>query len=118
VRYTPSWVWRKAAWVSGLCVGGRQMKKRRRVDLESIYRDNPKLIAEHLNAALARRDRSAVVKAIGEMIRAQGGSRFSRKSRLERASIYRSFSGKMSPRLDRALDALSALDVKLVVKAK
>ena len=91
------------------------MKKRRRVDLESIYRDNPKLIAEHLNAALARRDSSALVRAIGEMIRAQGG--FSQKSRLRRESLYRSFSGKMSPRFDRALDALSALDVKLVIKA-
>jgi probable addiction module antidote protein len=93
------------------------MRKKRRIDPDNIYRDNPKLIAEHLNAALSRRDRSAIVRAIGEMIRAQGGSRFSRKSRLGRESLYRSFSGKMSPRLDRALDALSALDVKLVVKA-
>jgi probable addiction module antidote protein len=93
------------------------MKKKRRGDPDNIYRDNPELIAEHLNAALAQHDRSVVVKAIGEMIRAQGSSRFSRKSRLERASLYRSFSGKMSPRLDRALDALSALGVTLVVKA-
>ena len=93
------------------------MKMARRLDPYDIYRDNPKLIAEYLNAALARRDSSALVRAIGEMIRAQGGSRFSQKSRLRRESLYRSFSGKMSPRLDRALDALSALDVKLVVKA-
>jgi probable addiction module antidote protein len=77
--------------------------------LRPFFRDNPKLIAEYFNAALAQSDRSAFIRAIGEMIRAQGGSRFSQKSRLRRESLYQSFSGKMSSRLERALDALSAL---------
>ena len=89
----------------------------RRFDPDNIFRDNPQLVAKYLNAALARRNNSALVRAIGEMIRAQGGSRFSQKSRLRRETLYRSFSGKMSPRLDRVLDVLSALDVKLVVQA-
>jgi probable addiction module antidote protein len=95
-----------------------QMKMARRVNPDNIFRDNPQLIAKHLNAALARRNSSALVRAIGEMIRAQGGSRFSQKSKLRRETLYRSFSGKRSPRLDLVLDVLSALDVKLMVQAK
>ena len=98
-------------------MAGMTMKRTHRVTPDDIYRDDPKLISEYLNAALAQHDSSAFVRAIGDMIRAQGGSRFSRKSGLGRESLYRSFSGRRSPRLDRALDALSALDVKLVVKA-
>ena len=60
----------------------------------------------------------AFLHAVGEMVHAQGFSSFAKKSGLRRESLYRSFSGKMSPRFDRVLEALSALDVSLVVKAK
>jgi probable addiction module antidote protein len=84
---------------------------------EIKYRRAPDKIAEHLNAALASEDVEAFLQALGEMIRAQGVSKFAEKSGLRRETLYRSFSGKTFPRFDRVVEALSALDVKLVVKA-
>ena len=92
------------------------MRKGRSV-AEIKYRRNPEQIAKHLNAALATGDVGAFLHAVGEMIHAEGFSKFAKKSGLGRESLYRSFSGKMSPRFDRVLEALSALDVSLVVKA-
>jgi probable addiction module antidote protein len=43
------------------------------------YRDNPRGIAKYLNAALTTGDASIITKAIGDMVRAQGPSRFSAK---------------------------------------
>jgi DNA-binding phage protein len=43
------------------------------------YRDNPKMIAKYLNNALASGDVALITKAIGDMVWAQGPSRFSRK---------------------------------------
>ena len=94
------------------------MRRARFSDSEPLFRDNPELIARHLNAALATGKAPVIVKAIGEMIRAQGSSAIARKSRLGRESLYRSFSGKMSPSFDRVFEVLLALDVKLVVKSK
>jgi probable addiction module antidote protein len=68
-------------------------------------------------SALATEDVEAFLQALGEMIHAQGVSKFAEKSGLRRETLYRSFSGKQFPRFDRVVDALSALDVKLVVKA-
>jgi probable addiction module antidote protein len=59
---------------------------------------------------------AVVVRAIGDMIRAQGSSGFSKKTKLGRASLYRSFSGRMSPGFERVIEVLLALDVKLVAK--
>ncbi|WP_035718057.1 hypothetical protein [Bradyrhizobium japonicum] len=52
------------------------------------YRDSR--IAKYLNDALMTEDTAVIVKAIGDMIRAQGSSSFSRKSSLRRESLYRS----------------------------
>jgi probable addiction module antidote protein len=40
------------------------------------YRDNPKMIAKYLNEALATEDAVLINKAIGNMVRAQGMSKF------------------------------------------
>lgn len=82
------------------------------------YRDDPKRIAKYLNDALETKKTTIVVKAIGDMIRAQGSSGFSRKSNLDRASLYRSFSGRMSPGLDRVMEVLQTLNVVLVVRPR
>ena len=58
----------------------------------------------------------AVVEAIGDMIRAQGSSGISRKTNLDRASLYRSFSGQMSPGFERVAEVLLAMDVELVAR--
>jgi probable addiction module antidote protein len=92
------------------------MPRARPLNDENKYRGNPKLIAKYLNDALATEDTAAIIRAIGDMIRAQGSSGFSKKTKLDRASLYRSFSGRMSPGFERVIEVLLALDVKLVAK--
>jgi len=80
------------------------------------YRDNPKMIAKCLNNALAMGDAVLITKAIGDMVRAQGMTRFSQKVGLRRDGLYRSFRGKISPAFDTVLSVMLALDVQIVVK--
>jgi probable addiction module antidote protein len=80
------------------------------------YRDAPKMIAKYLNLALATGDAVLVTKAIGEMVRAQGMTRFSQKVGLRRDGLYRSFRGEISPAFDTVLSVMLALDVQIVVK--
>ena len=49
------------------------------------YRDNPKMIAKYLNDALATEDAGLITKAIGDMVQAQGMSRFSQKVGLRKS---------------------------------
>ena len=80
------------------------------------YRDNPRAIAKYLNDALSTGDPVLIKKAIGDMVRAQGVTRFSQKVGLSREGLYRSFSGETSPALDRVMNVLMALDIKLTAK--
>jgi probable addiction module antidote protein len=80
------------------------------------YRDDPKMIAKYLNLALATGDAVLVTKAIGDMVRAQGMTRFSQKVGLRRDGLYRSFRGEISPAFDTVLSVMLALDVQIVVK--
>jgi probable addiction module antidote protein len=80
------------------------------------YRGNPKMIAKYLNDALATDNAGLIAKAIGDMVRAQGASRFSRKVELRRESLYRSFGGQMGPGFDTVIKVLVALDIRLLAK--
>jgi len=80
------------------------------------YRDNPKKIAKYLNDALATGDAALITKAIGDMVRAQGMSRFSQKVGVRRESLYRSFRGNMGPGFDAVIKVLLALHIRLVAK--
>ena len=80
------------------------------------YRDNPKMIAKYLNDALATDDAALITKAIGDMLRAQGMSKFSQKVGLRRGGLYRSFRGEMSPGFDTVVKVLVGLDLQISVK--
>jgi probable addiction module antidote protein len=82
------------------------------------YRDDPRAIAKYLNDALSNGDPVVITKAIGDMVRAQGGTSFSQKSGMERTSLYRSFGGKAKPTFETVLNALIGLDIQFLVKAK
>ena len=82
------------------------------------YRDKPRAIAAYLNDALSTGDLALITMAIGDMVRAQGMSRFSQRSGMERTNLYKSFRGKANPRVETVLKVLIALDVQLMVKAK
>jgi DNA-binding phage protein len=51
--------------------------------------DNPKAIAKYLNDALAAGDSVLITKAIGDMVRAQGVTRISRRAHIRTA--FRTF---------------------------
>jgi probable addiction module antidote protein len=74
------------------------------------------LIASFLNDALATDDTVAFVKAIGDLLRVQGMTNVSRKTGLDRSTLYVSFKGSMMPNIDRVIRALAALDVEIVVR--
>lgn len=80
------------------------------------YRDNPKLIAHYLNAALATKDADVITKAIGDMLRAQGMSRISKIVGLRREGLYRSFKGETGPGFDSVMKVLLALNIQIVAK--
>jgi probable addiction module antidote protein len=79
-------------------------------------RDQLKLIASVLNGALARGDTVAFVKAIGDLIRAQGMTEVSQKTGLNRSALYISFRGDKMPNIDRTIRTLAALELEVVVR--
>jgi probable addiction module antidote protein len=80
------------------------------------YRDDPKAIADYLNVALSTEDPFLITRAIGNMVRAQGMTRFSRKAAMRRDSLIRTFTSEASPAFDTVVKLLIALDVQLVAK--
>jgi probable addiction module antidote protein len=82
------------------------------------YRDDPRAIAEYLNDALSTGDSVVIAKAIGDMVRAQGVTRFSQKAGMRRDNLYRTFNGETNPALDRVIDVLLALDIQLKANPK
>jgi probable addiction module antidote protein len=81
------------------------------------YRDNPRMIAKYLNEALATEDAVLVKIAIGNIVRAQGMSEFSRKVGLRRDSLHRAFRGAITPGFDTVFKVLLALDLQIIVQA-
>jgi probable addiction module antidote protein len=80
------------------------------------YQDDPKMIAKYLNHALATGDAVLITKAIGDMVRAQGMTRFSQKAGLRRDGLYRTFRGEISPAFATVIELLIALGVQLEAK--
>src|SRR5260370_34770225 len=82
------------------------------------YRDDPCAIAKYLNDALSTGDPVLITKAIGDMVRAQGVTRFSQKAGMRRDNLYRSFKGELSPPFDRVINVLIALDIELIARPR
>lgn len=93
-------------------------KKRARVrSFDQKYRDDPRMIAEYLNAALATGKAALFIKAIGSVMRARGMGEFSSIG-VSREGLYRSFAGNMSPRFKTVLDVLLVLDIEMIAKRR
>jgi probable addiction module antidote protein len=78
--------------------------------------DNPRAIAKYLNHALATGDSVLMTKAIGDMVRAQGVTRVSRRAHMRRDNLYRAFKRELKPAFDKVIKVLIALDIQLVAK--
>ena len=74
------------------------------------------MIADFLNDVLATGDTVTFVKAIGDVTRAQGMTKVSRETGLNRATLYISFGGTMMPNIDRVIRTLAALRLEIVVR--
>ena len=90
--------------------------RRARVSDAAKYCDDPRAVAKYLNAALSTQDPFLITRAIGNMVRAQGVTRFSRKVGMRRDILYRMFSGEVSPAFDTVMKLLIALDIDLTAK--
>jgi probable addiction module antidote protein len=92
------------------------MTRKRRGLNAADYRGKPKMIAKLLNDALSTGDTSAFVTAIGNVTRAQGMTKVSQQTGLERRSLYKSFGGDVMPQFDTVIRTLAALQLEIVVR--
>jgi probable addiction module antidote protein len=80
------------------------------------------MLAKLLNESLAADDTIAFVRAIGDLIRAQGMTEVSEKTGLNRSALYISFGGnrrrgiRSMPNIDRVIRTLAALQLEIVVR--
>jgi len=65
-----------------------------RIAFEAKYREKPREIAKYLNDAMATDDAVLFMKAIGDMVRAQGVTRFSEKAEMRRDIFIDRLAGK------------------------
>lgn len=78
-------------------------------------RDQSRTVAR-LNDALASGKTTTFVKEMGDLLRAQGMTKMSKKTGLNRTTLYISFRGNMMPNIDRVVRALAALKLEIVVR--
>jgi probable addiction module antidote protein len=95
--------------------GERQMPvSKKKVDLKERFRDNPKAIAFYLTESLEKNELESVLKALNQILIGQNVLAVAREAGMHRATLYRSFGGKIDPSLGRVLALLGALNVRLV----
>ena len=77
-------------------------------------RDNPRLAAAYLQAAIAESDEpQALLIALRHIAKAHGMQQVAQRSCIERESLYRALSPKGNPRLSTILAVLRSLDLGL-----
>lgn len=79
----------------------------------------PEEMAAYMEACLeeANGDAAFIVKALGDIARAQGMSQVARDAGLSRESLYEALSGDRSPDFDTILKVIRALGLKLHAEA-
>jgi probable addiction module antidote protein len=82
------------------------------------YRDNPALISNYLNKALASDDFAGFVGAIDTVMRAQNVVALSEETGLRRENLYRMFEGDRDPRLGNTMKMLASFGVQFAVKPR
>src|SRR5271154_5181926 len=82
------------------------------------YRDNPTAIAQYLTEILEKNDIVELVRAIGNVLRAQNVRALSPEAGLRRQSLYRMCRGDIDPRLGNRMKVLNSLGVQLVVSPR
>src|ERR1700676_4035055 len=82
------------------------------------YRDNPTAISEYLTEIIEKNDLEILVRAIGNVMRAQNVKALSEETGLRRENLYRMFGGHRDPKLGNTMKILASLGVQLAVKPR
>ena len=84
------------------------------------YLQDPREAAEYLNTALETRDLSLFTLALKDVVDALGGgvTATSKKSHLNRESLYRMLSKKGNPRLTTLYSLMDSLGLEMHIMAK
>ena len=82
------------------------------------YRDNPTLISQALNGALASDNVAVFAFALGKVMRDQNVLALSQETGLRRENLYRMFTGTRDPTLGNTMKMLAALGVRFVVEPR
>ena len=80
------------------------------------YRDNPTAIANYLTQVIEKNDLEILVRAIGNVMRAQNVKALSEETGLRRENLYRMFAGHRDPSLGNTMKILGSLGVQLAVE--
>ncbi len=73
---------------------------------------------ELLNILLEKNDTNLLVKALGELAKAQGMTKISRETGIGRESLYKALREGANPRCDTVIKVIHALGYKIVVVPK
>lgn len=79
------------------------------------YLDNPKAIAEYLNAAFENGSPELIAAALGDVARAKGMSRIAKTAGITREALYKSLSKEGDPKLSTLLGVMESIGFKLIV---
>jgi probable addiction module antidote protein len=82
------------------------------------YRDNPELISEVLNGALATDNLAVFTFAVGTVMRDQNVLALAEATGLRRENLYRMFTGSRDPTLGNTMKMLAALGVRIVIEPR
>src|SRR5450432_747266 len=96
-------------------VAGGSMSIEKKLDPEH-YRDNPTAIAKYLTEMLKQNDIAVLVRAIGQVMRAQNVKALSEATGLRRENLYRMFGGPTDPTLGNTMKILDSFGVQLAVE--
>jgi probable addiction module antidote protein len=81
------------------------------------YLDNPKAIAEYLEAAFEDGDPALIAAALGDVARVMGMTQLAGKAGVTREALYKALSPTGDPRLSTFLGVMKALGIKLTPRA-
>ncbi len=87
---------------------------------EGLMKDlaDPEEAAAYLNAALEEGSQEIFLMALRDIADAKGMARLSKKSKLNRVSLYRMLSGKGNPQLSSLATILKNIGLRLAVEVR
>ena len=82
----------------------------------SRYLDSEEAVAEFIDAALETGEPAVLIRALGEVARAQGMARVAKRSGLGRESLYKALAPGAKPRFETVMKVARALGVKFTAQ--